>query len=34
LEADMSFRRILIALDDSAIAALAVEVGTDLAAAL
>jgi nucleotide-binding universal stress UspA family protein len=30
----MSFRRILIALDDSAIAAHAVEVGTELAAAL
>ena len=30
----MSFRRILIALDDSAIAAHAVEVGTDLSAAL
>lgn len=30
----MSFRRILIALDDSAIAARAVEVGTDLATAL
>jgi len=30
----MSFRRILIALDDSAIAAHAVEVGTELATAL
>lgn len=30
----MSFRRILIALDDSAIAAHAVEIGTELATAL